>query len=193
MTLNLLRWLMPVVAVALFCEAAAQSDIITGFIAFGVLRSWWKDLMDLHDPKKGVIIGRIARWALVGGICVQLLVATKTEEYIACAVLFAFVWLWKIGKLPDICQSIRCFWNKACEVELPKFSTGRCHSHNKLVVVRHAAESPQASEQELPDPRVDEYKADVKREIAAFSERDAEIRKLHEALMKRLANLEGGC
>jgi len=188
-----LRWLMPIGAAVLFYEAAAQSDIIIGFIAFGVLRSWWKDLLDLHDPKKGVIIGRISRWALLGGICVQLLVATKAEEYIACAILFVFVLLWKIGKLPDVWHSIRRFWNKACEVELPKFCTEQHHDYNKPVVVCHAEDRPQNPKQELSDSRVDKYKAAAGQELAAFMAHDAEVRMSHEALMKRLSQLEGGC
>ena len=178
---------MPIVAVVLFCEAAAQSDIIMGFLAFGVLRSWWKDLLNLHDPKKGVILSRIARWALLGGIFVRLLVATRPEEYVACAILFAFVWLWRIGKLPRIWQAIREACDKVGQTEEPT------EDRAEVVVIQHANEPRQNLKTEMIDPKVEEYRLEAEKALMAFRKREAEARALQAALMARLSKLEGGC
>jgi hypothetical protein len=178
---------MPIVATVLFCEAAAQSDIIMGFLAFGVLRSWWKDLLNLHDPKKGVILSRIARWALLGGIFVRLLVATRPEEYVACAILFAFVWLWRIGKLPRIWQAIREACDKVGQTET------QIDDRAEIVVIQHANAPRQNSTIETIDSKTEKYKMDAEKALMAFRKREAEVRALQDALMARLEKLEGGC
>lgn len=192
MIYQILRWVMPIVAAAFFYEAVAQADIIMGFLAFGVLRSWWKDLLNLHDPKKGVILSRIARWVLLGGIFVRLLVATRIEEYVACAVLFAFVWLWRIGRLPEIWHAICKVCDEVGNIE-PVKARSESRVRDELVVIQHVNEPRQNPKTEAIDPKTKEYRMDAENALMAFRKREAEVRAMQDALMARLENLEGGC
>ena len=184
---------MPFCAAALLCEAAAQSDVIVGFAAFGVLRSWWKDLLNLHDPKMAVVICRIARWALLGGIAGQLIVATKTEEYAACAVLFVFVLLWKYGKLPAVRDAVRGFFGKVADSRSAhSINSGRQPTSPKpliadAVVVCHN-EGPADAED---DSRKGEYRAEAEKMMSDFMVRYRDVRTAQDALMLRLAEFKG--
>ena len=196
------RWILPFCAAALFYEAVVQSDIIIGFVAFGVLRSWWKDVLNLHDPKKAVIVNRIARWALLGGIAGQLIVATKIEEYVACAVLFCFVLLWKYGKLPTVWAAVRGVFGKASwsspertaavSESAHSIESGRQPTSPKpliadAVVVCHN-EGPADAED---DSRKGEYRAEAEKMMSDFMVRYRDVRTAQDALMLRLAEFKG--
>lgn len=192
------RWILPFCAAALFYEAVVQSDIIIGFVAFGVLRSWWKDVLNLHDPKKAVIVNRIARWALLGGIAGQLIVATKIEEYVACAVLFCFVLLWKYGKLPTVWAAVRGVFGKASWSSPERTAADSESAHSiesgrqltfpkpliaDVVVVCHNEGSADAED----DSRKGEYRAEAEKMLAEFMVRYQEVRTEHDALLAKLA------
>ena len=187
------RWILPFCAAALFYEAAAQSDIIIGFVAFGVRRSWWEDVLNLHDPKKAVIINRIARWALLGGIAGQLIVATKIEEYAACAVLFCFVLLWKYGKLPAVWVAVRGVVGKAADSRSShSIESGHQQAFSKpliadAVVVCHNDDVEDAEN----DSRKGECRAEAEKMLAEFMVRYQGVRTAHDALMVKLAEFKG--
>ena len=195
---------MPICAAVLFYEAVSQSDIIIGFFAFGILRSWLKDVLDDDDVPKGKIIGRICRWALLGGIFEQLWVATKPEEYIACFILLIFVWAWKKDKLGVLWNPICRFFRKNAKVEQvysePKIvvhekvrNPKRVEKTETVIVERRKfepAEPALKNQDELE--KIEKYKKDAEKAVAEFLDLSAQKRINIELFFNRLAKIEGG-
>ena len=183
--ISLLKILMPIAAAALLCEAVAERDAILGIAAFGILRAWWKDILDADELKTRQILERIARWVIFGGVVDACWNAKSYEEYTACAVVVALLWLWRQGKLGGL-------WRTAKDFRLPDIMPPE-----KDVASVHRVPSVLDSAVTKDDAaRKREYEKEAERaqkEYACFLERVAAFKSRYGVVMTRFEKLKGVC
>lgn len=202
-----LKWILPIVGANLVYEAVSRSDFILAMAAVGVWRTWWCDALD-HDKIDGwKVLARIVRWTLFGSVAVTFWHAKETAEYLACAIVFAFLVFWRQGWLLPT-------WNAVREFRLPRKTSFASQTREsvaaptvarpievvrpvakpEVVPVSHAAPTPPPpAAAKTKKPSLPDYKAEGEQAFVAFQKRDAELRRKVSELLLRLSKLEGGC
>lgn len=183
-----IRILMPIAAAAIACEAVAEREIILGVAAFGILRAWWKDILDADELKTRKILERIARWAIFGGVVDAFWNAKSYEEYAACALLVGFLWLWRQGKLGGL-------WNAIRGIRLPEVKLSEQPKEDTAIVHR-AFSGLSHVEAEDDASRKKEYEKEAEmaqKEYASFLERMEAFKSRYGVATARFEKLEGVC
>ena len=181
--ISLFKILMPIAAAALLCEAVAERDAILGIAAFGILRAWWKDILDADGLKMRQILERIARWVIFGGVVDACWNARSYEEYTACAVVVVLLWLWRQGKLGGL-------WHASKDFRLPDIMPS-----GKDVASVHRVPSVLDSAVTKDDAaRKREYEKETEsaqKEYARFLERVAAFKSRYGLAVARFEKLKG--
>lgn len=179
----LLKIFMPIAGVSLMCEAVAERDVILCIAAFGILRTWWKDILDADELKTRQILERIARWAIFAGVVDAFWKAKSYEEYAACAVVVALLWLWRQGKLGGL-------WRAAKDFRLPDITP----PEKDVASVRRVSSMLDFVEAKADAARKREYEKESERaqeEYACFIERLEAFKSRYGLAEARLEKLKG--
>ncbi len=201
-----LKWILPIAGANLVYEAVSRSDFILAMLAVGVWRTWWCDVLD-HDKIDGwKVFARIVRWTLFGSVAVTFWHAKETAEYLACAIVFAFLVFWRQGWLLPT-------WNAVREFRLPRKTSFASQTREPVaaptvarpievvrpvakpepVPVTHVVPTPPPPAAKAKKTSLPDYKAEGEQAFAAFQKHDAELRRKVSESLLRLSKLEGGC